>query len=162
MIKVKYIGHSDDSKKQELLVKITCPSYLRSQIEVCNSSTLNRTFNLKDTNNIYIPEKYRNTSYSKKGSSDEAVCVEHQEALKQEVREHHEAGIKLYEDMLVMGVCKEQAIGVLPQDTIVDFWMTADLEDWVDFILESSTIKTQYEIQHISLEIQDIINSKFK
>jgi len=73
-----------------------------------------------------IPKKWRKRAENvKQGSSDECIVVD--TALKSEIDKFFESAELLYKDLLMMGVCPEQARAVLPLCTETTWVWTGSL-----------------------------------
>jgi thymidylate synthase (FAD) len=163
---IKYLAehkHMSPFEHCQLTVKITCPLYIRSQIHRHRTFSFNevsRRYTNKDLE-FYLPEVYRLQHQSNKQASYGALGDVENEALKVEVENFYSQGLKLYEDMLAMGVCREQARGVLPQDLLTEFYMTGNLRNWAHFLSLRNKPDAQYEVQIIAQQVQQILLDKF-
>ena len=163
---IKYLAdhqHMSPFEHCSLTVKITCPLYIRSQIHRHRTFSYNEVSRRYTEKNMefYLPDEYRKQHKSNRQASEGALAEEHQQALKVEVAEHHAQSLKLYEDMLAMGVCKEQARGVLPQDLVTEFYMTGNLRNWAHFVKLRDHEGAQYEVQLLAQQVREILISKF-
>ena len=77
--------------------------------------------------------------------------------LSEAVKYHHSQSINLYNKMLVLGVSKEQARGVLPQNLYTEYYATANLNNILKFIGLRSHKGAQWEIQQLSNSMLEII-----
>ena len=75
------------------------------------------------------------------------------------VRNHHKHSMKLYNDMLGAGVCREQARGVLPQNMYTEYYGTANLSNIMKFIGLRTHDGAQWEIQQVAKGMLDIIET---
>ena len=94
--------------------------------------------NLEDTINPLISYK---TDYSTQTlilTASEAICA------------HHKSSLRLFDDLLDAGVCREQARGVLPQNLYTEYYATANLNNILKFIDLRSHEGAQWEIQRLS------------
>jgi thymidylate synthase (FAD) len=66
------------------------------------------------------------------------------------VKYHHKQSINLYNKMIDLNVCKEQARGVLPQNLYTEYYATANLNNILKFISLRSHEGAQWEIQKLS------------
>ena len=101
--------------------------------------------NTEDSINPLIQYK---TSYSPKPfikTASDAICM------------HHKYSLKLFDDLLAAGVCREQARGVLPQNLYTEYYATANLNNIIKFINLRSHDGAQWEIQRLSKCMLDII-----
>lgn len=66
------------------------------------------------------------------------------------VREHHSASLKLFEQLMSLGVCREQARGVLPQNLYTEYYGTASVLNILKFIKLRTHEGAQWEIQKVA------------
>lgn len=66
-----------------------------------------------------------------------------------------------YEELLKIGIRKEQARMVLPLNTFTEFWMTLKLSDWLHFLNLRLDTHAQEETQFIALGIYQGLKSQF-
>jgi thymidylate synthase (FAD) len=78
-------------------------------------------------------------------------------ALSEAVKYHHSQSINLYNKMLDLGVSKEQARGVLPQNLYTEYYATANLNNILKFISLRSHEGAQWEIQQLSNSMLEVI-----
>jgi thymidylate synthase (FAD) len=159
IVSVRYVG---EEITYDLSVKGPNHNFVANGMVVHNSyNEVSRRYTEKNME-FYLPDEYRKQHKSNRQASEGALAEEHQQALKIEVAEHHAQSLKLYEDMLAMGVCKEQARGVLPQDLITEFYMTGNLRNWVQFIKLRDHEGAQYEVQLLAQQVREILIDKFE
>jgi thymidylate synthase (FAD) len=80
-----------------------------------------------------------------------------QAACRKLIRDHHRRGLALYEKLLAMGVCREQARGVLPQNLMTTFWATVDLHNLLHFLDLRDSDLAQAEIREYARGIKQLI-----
>jgi thymidylate synthase (FAD) len=68
----------------------------------------------------------------------------------QVVRDWHEKSVKLYNNLIEGGVCREQARGVLPQDLYTEYYGTVNLSNLLKFISLRTHEGAQLEIQKVA------------
>ena len=73
--------------------------------------------NIEDTINPLITYK---TNYSSQELTKTASNA---------IADHHKISLKLFDDLLAVGVCREQARGVLPQNLYTEYYATANLNN---------------------------------
>ena len=72
------------------------------------------------------------------------------------IKQHHELSLRLYNDLMKNGVCREQARGVLPQNLYSEYYGTVNLNNLLKFVELRIHEGAQWEIQqvaHACLEI---------
>ena len=163
---IKYLAdhqHMSPFEHLTLTVKIECPLYIRSQIHRHRTFAYNeisRRYTSKDMK-FFIADVYRKQHQSNKQASYGALGEVEQDALKVEIEDFHAKSLKLYEDLIAMGVCREQARGVLCQDLMTEFYMTGNLRNWVHFVNLRLHEGAQYEVQIIAQECKNILIQHF-
>ena len=66
------------------------------------------------------------------------------------VKTHHKHSLKLFNDLLSAGVCREQARGVLPQNMYTEYYGTVNLNNLLKFIELRTHSGAQWEIQKVA------------
>jgi len=103
--------------------------------------------NIEDTINPIISHK---TDYSVKPferKASEAVAA------------HHKNSLKLFDELLNLGVCREQARGVLPQNLYTEYYATANLNNILKFIELRTHDGAQWEIRVLAEKMLEIITA---
>lgn len=156
-------NHMSPFEHCQLTVKIYCPLYIRSQIHRHRTFAYNeisRRYTSKDME-FYTPETLRKQSQSNRQASVGALAEPQLSMLLTEIEENHERCQKLYEDLLAMGVCREQARGVLPQDLMTEFYMSGSLRNWAHFVNLRLHEDAQWEVQLIAQQVKTLMKLKF-
>ena len=63
------------------------------------------------------------------------------------ISRHHEHSLRLFEDLISSGVCREQARGVLPQNMYTEYYGTVNLSNLLKFVELRTHDGAQWEIQ---------------
>ena len=71
---------------------------------------------------------------------------------------HHKNSLKLFDNLLDAGVCREQARGVLPQNLYTEYYATANLNNILKFIDLRTHDGAQWEIQQLANAMLDIVS----
>jgi len=71
---------------------------------------------------------------------------------------HHKNSLKLFDELLDAGVCREQARGVLPQNLYTEYYATANLNNILKFIDLRTHDGAQWEIQQLANAMLDIVS----
>lgn len=163
---IKYLAdhkHMSPFEHCVLSVKITCPLYIRSQIHrhrTFSYNEISRRYTSKDMT-FYTPDVLRKQHESNKQASHGALDDQAQQAVKIEIEENHLRCLDLYKSLLAMGVCREQARGVLPQDMMTEFYMTGNLRNWAHFLSLRDKPDAQVEVQIIAQAVKKLMFDKF-
>ena len=72
------------------------------------------------------------------------------------LRQHHDRSFHLYNEMIELGVCREQARGVLPQNLYTEYYGTTNLNNLMKFIGLRMHEGAQWEIQLVAQACLDI------
>ena len=72
------------------------------------------------------------------------------------VAAHHKDALKLFDDLLDGGVCREQARGILPQNMYTEYYGTVNLNNLLKFIDLRTHEGAQWEIQKAALACLEI------
>ena len=77
------------------------------------------------------------------------------------LRQHHDRSLHLYNEMIELGVCREQARGVLPQNLYTEYYGTTNLNNLMKFIGLRLHEGAQWEIQKVAEACLDIATNLF-
>ena len=77
------------------------------------------------------------------------------------VKNHHALSVKLYEQLMEKGVCREQARGVLPQNLYTEYYASANLNNILKFIELRSHEGAQWEIQKVAEAMLQILEGLY-
>ena len=85
------------------------------------------------------------------------ICLDAADAI----RKHHEFSLKLFDELLEKGVCREQARGVLPQNLYTTYYATACLSNIMKFIQLRDKPDAQWEIQVLAKAMMQFVEREF-
>ena len=77
------------------------------------------------------------------------------------MKDHHQKSLKLFDDLLGAGVCREQARGVLPQNLYTEYYGTVNLSNLLKFIDLRTHEGAQWEIQQAANACLEIATELF-
>ncbi len=77
------------------------------------------------------------------------------------VRSIHTQSLKIFNDMIEAGVCREQARGVLPQNMYTEYYASANLNNILKFIDLRTHEGAQWEIQQLAKGMLDIVSELY-
>ena len=77
------------------------------------------------------------------------------------VMHHHDASLKLFNELIEAGVCREQARGVLPQNMYTEYYASANLNNILKFIDLRTHDGAQWEIQEMAKGMLQIIEKLY-
>jgi len=150
-------GHTSPFEHVQFTFLIHCPLFVRGQWHrhrCWSYQEISRRFTSKDME-IYLPDTFR----PEKGKEDISKSVAR--ATKEWISRGHESALSLYIYLLNTGVCREQARGVLPQNMMVTFWGTVDLNNLLKFLALRTDEHAQWEIRQYAFAIQDMLKPRF-
>lgn len=76
---------------------------------------------------VYMPEQFRSKVRDKKQGSGDPIEDENYYALNAIFTEQHHNAFKAYKDSIDLGLCEEQARGLLPLNTMTSWWWSGSL-----------------------------------
>jgi thymidylate synthase (FAD) len=121
---------------------------------------------------MYSPSKFRQQASSNRQASTSSlvnpvidiVAGEHSSleiTATDCLKKNAEDSIKLYEALLAKGICREQARGILPQNTFTKYIATANLLNVLKFLALRDKPEAQYEMQLLAKAMSTIVKEKF-
>ena len=141
---------------------VHCPLFVRSQWHrhrTWSYNEISRRYTEVDLE-LYVPPALREQSESDRQASREAESLD-QSACLEKIRAFHEQSLRLYQELLDAGVCREQARGVLPQNLMTTFWATVDLNNLLKFLELRDSPHAQWEIREYASAIKSLIRDDF-
>ena len=138
---------------------VHCPLFVRGQWHRHRSWAFNeisRRYTEVDME-FYIPENFRVQSENNKQASVEGSVIEKNQEAQEIYGKFTEACYLAYEKLLELGVCKEQARGILPQTMFTTFWATVDLRNLIHFIELRDDDHAQKEIREYAKAMKELI-----
>ena len=112
---------------------------------------------------LYNPERYRTQHDSNRQASNQSDFVNGPAAqpilgcnVQEAVRRFHNVSLTMYNNLLEVGVCREQARGILPQSMYTEYYGTANLNNILKFIDLRIHEGAQGEIQEVAKAVLKI------
>lgn len=146
-----------------LTVLIECPLYIRSQImrhRTASYNEVSRRYTEEDID-FYNPKVYRKQHKSSKQCSDGDLNDDNNFKAQVITQSIHQKCFDSYKELISLGVSREMARGILPQNMMTKFYMTMNLRNWAHFLKLRLDNHSQLEVQEIAKEIEKIIINKF-
>ncbi|MDD5697936.1 MAG: FAD-dependent thymidylate synthase [Victivallaceae bacterium] len=137
---------------------IHCPLFVRGQWHrhrTWSYNEISRRYTEIDLE-FYTPPKLRCQAKENRQASVENPDFD-DAALRRLISDHNAASLKLYEELLAKGVCREQARGVLSQNMMVTFWGTVNLGNLLHFLELRDSDHAQWEIREYAVAIKKLI-----
>ena len=137
---------------------IHCPLFIRGQWHrhrTWSYNEISRRYTEVDLE-FYTPPKLRRQAETNRQASVDSPDFE-DAALRKMIAEQNERSLALYNSLLEAGVCREQARGVLPQNMMVTFWGTVNLNNLLHFLELRDSEHAQWEIREYAKAIKKLI-----
>jgi thymidylate synthase (FAD) len=146
-------------------VIIECPLYIRSQIHRHRTFAYNEVSRRYTSENLefYVPsvDDIRKQSKSNRQASDGTIETNEAADIQLMMANAHHEALQLYNKLLDMGVCREQARGVLPQNLMTKFFMTGNLRNFAHFLDLRTHNGAQKEVRDVAAQLEEILKDKF-
>jgi thymidylate synthase (FAD) len=166
--------HTSTMEHNGITFRCVVPLFVRSQHHRHRTWSYNEISRRYTDINIefYEPQSFRTQHKSNRQASNEddlinpevsneicqkLVCTSAAEA----VENHHKLSLKLFDDLLDKGVCREQARGVLPQNLYTTYYASANLSNIMKFIDLRDKPGAQWEIQVLARAMMEFTQREF-
>ena len=158
--------HTSTFEHNMVTFRMKVPLFVRSQHHRHRTWSYNEIsrrytdFNLE----FYEPDHFRRQSDSNRQASTSETFNPVVDELRDSgaayaVMSHHRKSFSLYKKLLKVGVCREQARGVLPQNTYTEYYGTVNLSNLLKFIDLRTHEGAQWEIQQLAKGMLKIAES---
>ena len=158
---IKYLikhKHTSTLEHNNVTFRFKVPLFIRSQHHRHRTWKYNEISRRYTDFNIefYEPTQFRTQHKSNRQASNEDELVNPNVYSKEFgyaapanliIQRHHEKSLQLFNELIDMGVCREQARGVLPQNMYTEYYATVDLNNLLKFIGLRTHEGAQWEIQ---------------
>jgi thymidylate synthase (FAD) len=166
---IKYLiehKHTSTFEHNVVTFRFKVPLFIRSQHHRHRTWSYNEIsrrytdFNLE----FYEPKQFRKQSKSNRQASVEEMfdpefeVVGHPVSASDLLKQHHDASLYVYNKLLELGVCREQARGALPQNLYTEYYGTVSLRNALHFIELRSHDGAQWEIQQVAKAMLEIMS----
>ena len=157
--------HTSTFEHNVVTFRFTVPLFVRSQHHrhrTWSYNEISRRYTDEDLK-FYIPKKFRTQHRSNRQASNEnelinpilkmydpASSTPHKMLASKRIDLHHLDSIKLFDELLEAGVCREQARGILPQNLYTEYYGTCNLNNLIKFIDLRTHEGAQWEIQKVA------------
>ena len=166
-------NHSSPFEHCMLTFKFTVPLFIRSQHHRHRTwayNEISRRYTSVDIQ-FYEPKQFRTQHKSNRQASTEEMLDPLLESNRDgspvlstassQVRTHHAESLRLFNELLEAGVCREQARGVLPQNLYTQYFGTASLHNLLKFVSLRVHEGAQWEIQQVAKACLEIAKQHF-
>lgn len=144
-----------------LRVIIECPLFIRSQIHRHRTFSYNEISRRYTAENIsfYLPkdlhmQQVKNKQGSGGVAPDSERCLDVMGYCMEE-------SVNCYNDMVDLGISREEARMILPQNLMTKFWMSGNFRNWCHFLSLRLDKHSQFEVRTVAQQIGDILNDHF-
>ena len=140
---------------------VHCPLFTRSQWmrhRTWSYNEISRRYTEVDME-LYTPKKFRVQSTDNKQASDDNTFLDADltRTASSMISEANETLLKVYNELLKSGVCREQARGILPQNMMTTFYATVNFRNLLHFLSLRMDKHAQWEIRQYANAIYKII-----
>jgi thymidylate synthase (FAD) len=166
-------NHSSPFEHCTVTFRFTVPLFIRSQHHRHRTwayNEISRRYTDVDLQ-FYEPEKFRTQHKSNRQASNLEFTnpiVEYNRSgfpvsatASSLTKGHHQECLKLFEQLLLAGVCREQARGVLPQNLYTKYYGTVNLHNLLKFVQLRTHDGAQWEIQQVAEACLEIAEEYF-
>jgi len=158
---IKYLikhKHTSTLEHNNVTFRFKVPLYVRSQHHRHRTWKYNEISRRYTDFNIefYEPAEFRTQHKSNRQASNEDELLNppvysrylgYAAPASLVIQDHHTRSLKLFNELIDKGVCREQARGVLPQNMYTEYYGTVDLNNLLKFIGLRTHKGAQWEIQ---------------
>ena len=163
--------HTSTLEHNTVTFRFVVPLFVRSQHHRHRTWSYNEISRRYTDMNIrfYEPRKFRTQHKSNRQASNEEdvinpiintyspACSQPVPRLASELLvKHHEETLKLFDNLIDAGICREQARGVLPQNMYTEYYGTVNLNNLIKFINLRDDSHAQWEIQKVAQACKEI------
>jgi len=149
--------HTSPFEMVEFKFAVKCPLFIARQWMRHRTWSYNEVSRRYTNENVefFVPEILRKQSKDNKQASEGV----HQDSIYwiDEMKDCNNTVIDLYNDLIGVGVCREQARGILPQNMMVDFYAKVDLHNLIGFLRLRDHPHAQWEMQEYARAIERLI-----
>ena len=150
--------HSSPLEHLVFTFSIHCPLFIRGQWHrhrTWSYNEISRRYTEVDVT-FYNPKKLRKQSDNNRQASVDGSEIGDQD-VSVAIEKQNNDSLKLYNELLSKGVCREQARGVLSQNMMVTFWGTVNLNNLLHFLELRDQQHSQVEIREYAHAIKKLI-----
>jgi len=169
------IRHKHTSVLEHCVVtfRFKVPLYVRSQHHRHRTWSYNEISRRYTEENLqfYQPKQFRTQHKNNRQASNTETLINpwveepdqwiQGRRMDDAVKDHHEESVRLYNRMMELGVCREQARGVLPQNLYTEYYGTCNISNLLKFIDLRSHEGAQWEIQKVAEACLDIVSELY-
>jgi len=169
---IKYLmehRHTSTLEHNVITFRFKVPLFVRSQHHRHRTWSYNEISRRYTDENLefYEPKKFRTQHKSNRQASNVEDLIDPLidtsnslagtwDPCSAAMSRHHDMTLKLYNQMLEAGVCREQARGILPMNLYTEYYGTCNLNNLLKFVDLRTHEGAQWEIQKVAEACRDI------
>ena len=166
-------NHSSPFEHCTITFRFTVPLFIRSQHHRHRTwayNEISRRYTSVDIK-FYEPNMFRTQHKSNRQASNNEEVDPLLESNRKgdpilstasaQIKIHHKESLRLFDELLEAGVCREQARGVLPQNLYTQYFGTVNLHNLLKFISLRVHEGAQWEIQQVAKACLKIAEQHF-
>lgn len=163
---VKYLAkhkHWTPFEQNSLKFRVKCPIYIARQWMKHRCWVFNEIsarYTVFD-NTVYKPDDFRKQAVRNKQASDASEGDINQEEATKIYEDAYKTAIESYNKLLEIGVCREQARGILPVGSHTEFITTVNLRNYMHWYMLRAPKDAQWEIQQYAHASIELVKQKF-
>ena len=162
---IKYLvdhNHTSTFEHNVVTFRFVVPMFVRSQHmrhRTWSYNEISRRYTDKDIQ-FYTPENFRTQHESNRQASNlddinpiiwpDLADYGHGVSASQSIKQHVTNSMSLYNNLILRGVCREQARMVLPQNLYTEYYGTCNLNNLLKFVKLRSHEGAQWEIRQVA------------
>lgn len=142
--------------------RLEIPIYVARQLMRHRSWSFNEISGryVEFTDSFFIPDKFRLQDKNiKQGSKEDTENILNQNLISNEYKTICDNAYESYKKLLELGVCKEQARGVLPLSLYTQLYATCNIRSFFTYLKLRLDNHSQVEIRQISKEMLDLVKN---
>lgn len=153
---------------------VEAPIYIARQHmrhRVWSYNEVSRRYTSEDLR-VYVPDNFRQQSKSNRQASTDELVNPVMSSIKGSVQTYDtratdlmakaiDKSMRAYFDLLDVGVCREQARGLLPMSTLTQYYATVSIRNLASFLRERLDKSAQYEIQLMAKQMFNLAKEHF-
>lgn len=152
-------GHFAPLEHITLTFLVHCPLFVRGQWMRHRTFAYNevsRRYTEVDIE-LYTAKNYRVQSANNKQASIDGQFIENNEEAEKIMQEANNKAFETYNKLLELGVCREQARSILPQNMFVTFYATVNMRNLLHFLSLRMDAHAQKEIREYACAMHDML-----
>lgn len=163
---IKYLAkhkHWTPFEQNSIKFRVECPIYIARQWMKHRCWVFNEIsarYTVFD-NTVYKPDEFRKQAVKNKQASDADSGEINQEVATEIYENATKVAVDSYKKLLDIGVCREQARGVLPVGSHTRFITTVNLRNFMHWYFLRSPKDAQWEIQQYAHAALELVKQKF-